>query len=134
MGETQQPMSSNDAGNVTGSSSKVQRARGVSDAQGVNPKINQAELFSDLDSLIGAGRNQDGCSIGKMVNKLEEPLRNKLNEIFCNEKVDSSSLSKVMLAYGLAVSSSDVLRRHRRRLMGKDGCKCAVNNLVVKSK
>ena len=128
MGETQQPMSSNDAGSVTGSSSKAQRAHGVSDAQGVNPKINQAELFSDLDSLIGAGRNQDGCSIGKMVNKLEEPLRDKLNEIFCNEKVDSSSLSKVMLAYGLAVSSSDVLRRHRRRLMGKDGCKCPTNN------
>ena len=85
MAETQQPMSSNDAGNVTGSSSKVQRARGVSDAQGVNPKINQAEMFSDLDALIGAGRKQEGCSIGKMVSKLEEPLRTKLNEIFCNE-------------------------------------------------
>ena len=128
MAETQQPMSSNDAGNVTGSSSKAQRAHGVSDAQGVNPKINQAEMFSDLDALIGAGRNHDGCSIGKMVSKLEEPLRNKLNEIFRNEKVDSSSLGKVMVAYGLAVSSSDVLRRHRRRQMGKDGCKCPIIN------
>ena len=134
MAETQQPMSSNDAGNVTGSSSKAQRAHGVSDAQGVNPKINQAEMFSDLDALIGAGRNQDGCSIGKMVNKLEEPLRDKLNQIFCNEQVDSSSLGKVMLAYGLAVSSSDVLRRHRRRLMGKDGCKCPINNSVGRPK
>jgi hypothetical protein len=46
MAETQQPMSSNDAGNVTGSSSKVQRVRGVLDAQGVNPKINQDNELS----------------------------------------------------------------------------------------
>ena len=134
MAETQQPMSSNDAGNVTGSSSKAQPAHGVSDVQGVNLKINQVDLFNDLDALIGLGRQQDGCSIGKMVKQLDEPLRNKLNEIFCNSTVDSSQLAQVMIAYGLAVSSSDVLRRHRRRLMGKDGCKCAVNNLVVKSK
>jgi hypothetical protein len=134
MAETRQPMSSSDAGNATGSSSKAQLARGVSDVQGVNLKINQVDLFNDLDALIGLGRQQDGCSIGKMVSKLDEPLRNKLNEIFCNEAVDSSALTKVMLAYGLAVSSSDVLRRHRRRLMGKDGCKCPINNLVVKSK
>ena len=134
MAETQQPMNSNDAGNVTGSSSKAQLAHGVSDAQGVNPKINQAEMFTDLDALIGSGRRQEGCSIGKMVSKLEEPLRTKLNEIFCNEKVDSSSLSKVMVAYGLEVSSSDVLRRHRRRQMGKDGCKCPINNSVGKPK
>ena len=134
MAETQRRMSSKDVGNVTVSYLNQQPDLGVSDAQGVNLKINQAEMFADLDALVGAGRQQEGCSIGKMVNKLEEPLRNKLNEIFCNETVDSSSLGKVMLAYGLAVSSSDVLRRHRRRLMGRDGCKCSVNNLVVKPK
>ena len=124
MAETQQPMSSNDAGNVTGSSSKVQRVRGVLDAQGVNPKINQVDFFRDLDSLIGFGREQGGCSIGKLVAKLDAPLRSKLNEIMRNEKVSSVLLGEVMLAYGLQVSSSDVLRRHRRRLIGKDGCKC----------
>ena len=124
MAETQQPMSSNDAGNVKGSSSKVQRVRGVLDAQGVNPKINQDDFFKDLDSLIGSGRGQSGCSIGKLVSDLDEPLRSKLNEIMRNEKVNSSRLGEVMLAYGLQVSSSDVLRRHRRRLIGKDGCKC----------
>ena len=124
MAETQQPMSSNDAGNVTGSSSKVQRVRGVSDVQGVNPKINQDDFFKDLDSLVGTGRGQSGCSIGKLVADLDEPLRSKLNEIMRNEKVNSSRLGEVMLAYGLQVSSSDVLRRHRRRLIGKDGCKC----------
>ena len=124
MAEMQQPMSSNDAGNVTGSSSKVQRVRGVSDVQGVNPKINQDDFFKDLDSLVGTGRGQSGCSIGKLVANLDEPLRSKLNEIMRNEKVNSSRLGEVMLAYGLQVSSSDVLRRHRRRLIGKDGCKC----------
>ena len=124
MAETQQPMSSSDAGNATGSSSKAQRARGVSDAQGVNPKINQDDFFKDLDSLVGFGREQAGCSIGKLVANLDEPLRSKLNEIMRNEKVNSARLGEVMLAYGLQVSSSDVLRRHRRRLLGKDGCKC----------
>ena len=124
MAETRQPMSSSDAGNVTGSSSKAQRAHGVSDAQGVNPKINQDDFFKDLDSLVGFGREQAGCSIGRLVAKLDEPLRSKLNEIMRNEKVNSARLGEVMLAYGLQVSSSDVLRRHRRRLLGKDGCKC----------
>jgi hypothetical protein len=66
-----------------------------------------------------------------MVNKLDKPLRDKLNEIFCNTKVDSASLKKVLDSYGLAVSSSDVLRRHRRRLIGKDGCKCPIENSAV---
>jgi hypothetical protein len=124
MAETRQPMSSSDAGNVTGSSSKAQRAHGVSDAQGVNPKINQDDFFKDLDSLVGFGREQAGCSIGRLVAKLDEPLRSKLNEIMRNEKVNSARLGEVMLASGLQVSSHDVLRRHRRRLLGKDGCKC----------
>ena len=117
-------MSSSDAGNVTGSSSKAQRARGVSAVPVVNPKINQDDFFKDLDSLVGFGREQAGCSIGRLVAKLDEPLRSKLNEIMRNEKVSSARLGEVMLAYGLQVSSNDVLRRHRRRLIGKDGCKC----------
>jgi hypothetical protein len=125
MAETRQPMSSSDAGNVTGSSSKAQRAHGVSDAQGVNPKINQDDFFKDLDSLVGFGREQAGCSIGRLVANLDAPLRSKLNEIMRNEKVSSARLGEVMLAYGLQVSSNDVLRRHRRRLIGKDGCKCS---------
>jgi hypothetical protein len=117
-------MSSSDVGNVTGSSSKVQPARGVSAVPVVNPKINQDNFFRDLDALVGFDRQQAGCSIGRLVAKLDEPLRSKLNEIMRNEKVNSSRLGEVMLAYGLQVSSSDVLRRHRRRLIGKDGCKC----------
>lgn len=124
MAESQSQMSSSDAGNVTGSSSKARRARGVSDAQDVSPKINQDNFFKDLDALVGAGREQGGCSIGVLVSKLDEPLRSKLTQIMKNEKVNSARLTEVMLAYGLQVSSSDVLRRHRRRLLGKDGCKC----------
>jgi hypothetical protein len=125
MAETPQPMSSSAVGNATGSSSKVRRVHGVSDAQGVNQKINQDDFFNDLDSLIGISREQSGCSVGRLVSKLDEPLRSKLNEIMKNEKVNSARLAEVMLAYGLQVSSSDVLRRHRRRLIGKDGCKCS---------
>ena len=124
MAETRPQTSSSDAGNATGSSSKAQRARGVSDAQDVSPKISQDEFFSQLDKLVGVGREQGGCSIGLLVNNLEEPVRSKLIEIMKNEKVNSARLAEVMLAFGLQVSSNDVLRRHRRRLLGKDGCKC----------
>lgn len=134
MAETQRSTNSSDAGNATDSSLKAPRARGVSDAPVVNPKINQDEFLKDLDSLVGAGRVIDGCAIGLMVSRLDEPLRNKLNEIFMNERVLSSSLADVMRSYGLVVSSSDVLRRHRRRLNGKEGCKCPIPNTVTKPK
>ena len=134
MAETQRSMSSSDAGNATDSSSKTRRARGASDVPVANLKINQDEFLKDLDSLVGAGRIIDGCAIGLMVSQLDEPLRNKLNEIFMNERVLSSSLADVMRSYGLVVSSSDVLRRHRRRLNGKEGCKCPIPNAVAKPK
>lgn len=127
-------MSSSDAGNVTGSSLKAQRAHGASDAPVVNPKISRDDFLQELDALVGAGRIIDGCSIGLMVSQLDEPLQNKLNEIFMNERVLSSSLADVMRSYGLVVSSSDVLRRHRRRLNGKEGCKCPIPKVVAKPK
>lgn len=134
MAETQRSTNSSDAGNATDSSLRARRARGASDVPVVNPKINQDEFLKDLDSLVGAGRVIDGCAIGLMVSRLDEPLRNKLNEIFMNERVLSSSLADVMRSYGLVVSSSDVLRRHRRRLNGKEGCKCPIPNTVTKPK
>jgi len=133
MAETQRQMSSKDAGNAKDSSLKVQRAHGVLDVPVVSLKINQDDLLNDLNALIDNGIHRGGCSVGKMVNELEKPLQIKLNEIFCNTKIDSASLRKVLGTYGLAVSSADVLRRHRRRLMGKDGCKCLMNDLVVLS-
>lgn len=124
MAETRRQMSSNDAGSATGSSSRAQQDLGVSDAQGVNQKINQDNFFADLDSLIGVTREQGGCSVGALVSKLEEPIKSKLISIMKNQAVSSAKLGELMLSYGLPVSSTDVLRRHRRRLLGKDGCKC----------
>jgi hypothetical protein len=123
MAETQQPMSSSDAGNVTGSSSKVQRARGVSDVPVVNPKINQDEFSSALDDLVGVWKVQEGCSVGRITRELPEPMRTKFKETLRNEKVNSARLVEVLATFGITVGS-DVMRRHRRRLLGKDGCKC----------
>jgi hypothetical protein len=124
MAGTRRRTNSKDVGNATGSSSKAQRARGVSGVRAVNPKINQDDFFADLDSLIGVGREQGGCSVGVLVSRLEEPLKSKLISIMKNESVNSAKLGELMLSYGLPLSSTDVLRRHRRRLIGKDGCKC----------
>ena len=123
MAEMQQPMSSSDAGNVTGSSSKAQRARGVSAVPVVNPKINQDEFASALDNLVGLWKIQDGCSVGRITKELPEPSRTKFQEALRNEKVNSARLVEVLTTFGITVGS-DVMRRHRRRLLGKDGCKC----------
>jgi hypothetical protein len=123
MAETQQPMSSNDAGNVTGSSSKAQRARGVSAVPAVNPKINQDEFASALDDLVGVWKIQEGCSVGRITRELPEPIQTKFKETLRNEKVNSARLVEVLATFGITVGS-DVMRRHRRRLLGKDGCKC----------
>ena len=134
MAETQRQMSSKDAGSAKDSSLKAQRAHGVSDAPVVSLKINQDNFFNDINALTGRSRenrHQWGCTVGKMVNKLEKPLQNKLNNIFLNQDIDSVALRKVLVTYGLAVSSVDVLRRHRRRLQGGIGCKCSLEDLVV---
>jgi hypothetical protein len=123
MGETQQPMSSSDAGNATGSSSKAQRARGASGVPVVNPKINQDEFASALDNLVGLWKIQEGCSVGRITKELPEPSRTKFQEALRNEKVNSARLVEVLTTFGITVGS-DVMRRHRRRLLGKDGCKC----------
>jgi hypothetical protein len=123
MAETQQPMSSSDAGNVTGSSSKAQRARGVSAVPVVNPKINQDEFSSALDNLVGVWKVQEGCSVGRITRELPEPIQTKFKETLRNEKVNSARLVEVLATFGITVGS-DVMRRHRRRLLGKDGCKC----------
>lgn len=123
MAGTQQPMSSNDAGSATDSFSKAQRAHGVSGVPAASPKINQAKLYSELDEIVGVFRTLEGCSVGKFVAGTEEPLTKKLQEILRNPDVSSARLTELLERYGVTISS-DVMRRHRRRLMGKDGCKC----------
>ena len=123
MAETQQPTSSSDAGNVTVSYSKAQRARGVSAVPVVNPKINQDEFSSALDDLVGVWKVQEGCSVGRITRELPEPIQTKFKETLRNEKVNSARLVEVLATFGITVGS-DVMRRHRRRLLGKDGCKC----------
>ena len=123
MAETQQPMSSNDAGNATGSFLKAQRTRGVSGVPVVNPKINQDEFVLALDELVGVWKVQDGCSVRRITNELPEPARTKFKQALMNEKINSARLVELLATFNIAVGS-DVMRRHRRRLLGKDGCKC----------
>ena len=127
MAETQQPMSSSDAGNATGSSSKAQRVRGVSVAPVVNPKINQGDFVSALDELVGVWKVQEGCSVRRITNELPEPARTKFKEAMKNEKINSARLVELLATFDIAVGS-DVMRRHRRRLFGKDGCKCPIEH------
>ena len=124
MAETRKPMSSKDAGNATGSSSRARRDHGASDVHVASPKINQDDFFNKLDSLVGKGRIQGGCSIGYMMETLDESIRLKIEEIMKNDSVQSTRLANLLKEYGFEISSTDVLRRHRRRLQGRDGCMC----------
>jgi len=123
MAETQQPMSSNDAGNATGSFLKAQRTRGVSGVPVVNPKINQAEFITGLEKLEGVHKFYTGCSVGRITRDLPEPAQSKFKEALVSDKVSSARLVELLATFDITVGS-DVMRRHRRRLLGKDGCKC----------
>jgi hypothetical protein len=124
MGGKRQRTNIKGVGSATDSSSRARRDRGALDVRGVNQKINQDDFFQELDLLVGKGREQGGCSVGNLVSRLDEPIAKKLTDIMKNPNVNSSRLSEVMASFGIEVSSTDVLRRHRRRLQGKDGCKC----------
>ena len=123
MAETQQPMSSSDAGNATDSSLKARRAHGVSDVPVVNPKINQDEFILGLERLEGVHKFYTGCSVGRITRELPEPAQSKFKEALISEKISSARLVELLATFDITVGS-DVMRRHRRRLLGKDGCKC----------
>jgi hypothetical protein len=123
MAEQHLQTSSKDVGNATDSSLSRQRARGKSDAPVVNPKINQGEFADALEGLVGVSKIYEGCSVGRITRELPEPLQTKFKETLLNEKVNSARLVEVLASFGITVGS-DVMRRHRRRLLGKDGCKC----------
>ena len=127
MVEMQPLTTSNDAGSATGSSSKAQRALGASAVPVVNQKINQDDFVKALDNLIGVYKFQEGCSVRRITAEMPEPAKAKFKEAMMNEKINSARLVEVLATFGVRVGS-DVMRRHRRRLLGKDGCKCPLES------
>ena len=123
MAEMRQPTNSKDAGNATDSSLNPQRVHGVSDARVANLKTNQDDFLSELDALDGVSRYDGGCTVGRITESLEEPIKSKFKDALINPNVNSARLTELLAKYDIIVSS-DVMRRHRRRLLGKDGCKC----------
>jgi len=101
-----------------------QRARGVSDVQGVSQKINLDDFVFKLDSLNGK-KTLPGheCAMGKLMRELPEAFSSKLMETLINTSVEGTAITKVLADFGFEMSSN-VVRRHRRRLQGLDGCKC----------
>jgi hypothetical protein len=102
-----------------------QRARGVSDAQDASQKINLDEFTAQLESLQGK-KTLPGheCAMGKLMRELPTSFSSKLREALMNPSVEGTAITKVLMDFGFEMSSN-VVRRHRRRIMGLDGCKCA---------
>jgi len=125
MAGTQRQTSSKGAGNATGSSLSQQRARGVSDAQDVSQRISLDEFTSKLDSLYGKKTMPGGeCAMGKLLRELPEDFSKRLAEALLTPSVEGTAITKVLADFGFEMSSN-VVRRHRRRMQGLDGCKCA---------
>jgi hypothetical protein len=124
MAETQRQTSSKDVGSATDSSLNRQRARGVFDVLGVSQKINLDEFTSKLESLNGK-KTLPGheCAMGKLMRELPEAFSSKLAETLINPSIEGTAITKVLADFGFEMSSN-VVRRHRRRLQGLDGCKC----------
>jgi len=124
MAETQRQTSSKGAGNATDSSLSRQRAHGVSDVQDVSQRINLDDFTSKLDSLNGK-KTLPGheCAMGKLMRELPEAFSSKLMETLKNTSIEGTAITKVLADFGFEMSSN-VVRRHRRRLQGLDGCKC----------
>lgn len=124
MAEKQRQTSSKGAGNATGSSLSQQRARGVFDVQDVSQRINLDEFTSKLESLHGK-KTLPGykCAMGALLSELPEAFSTKLAEALLNPLVEGTAITKVLADYGFEISSN-VIRRHRRRMQGLDGCKC----------
>lgn len=124
MAEKQRQTSSKDAGNATGSSLSQQPARGALDVQDVSQRINLDEFSARLDSLQGK-KTLPGykCAMGALLQELPEAFSQKLSEALLNTAVEGSAITKVLADYGFEMSSN-IVRRHRRRMQGLDGCKC----------
>ena len=124
MAETQRQTSSKGVGSATDSSLSQQQDLGVSDAQDASLKINLDDFAFRLDSLNGK-RTLPGheCGMGKLIKTLPEAFSVKLMETLMNPSVEGTAITKVLSDFGFDMSSN-IVRRHRRRLLGLDGCKC----------
>lgn len=123
MAEKRQRTNQLDAGDAKNISLSQRPVPGVSDALVANLKTNQDNFLSELQALDGLTRYDGGCSVGKVTDSLDEPLKTKFKEALLNPNVNSARLAELLSKYDIVISS-DVMRRHRRRLLGKDGCKC----------
>jgi hypothetical protein len=124
MAETQRRMSSKDVGNVTVSYLNQQPDLGASDAQDASLKINLDEFSNQLDLLNGKKTLPGGeCGMGKLLKELPESVSEKLKQALLNENIEATGICALLRTYGYIVSSN-IMRRHRRTMMGKDGCKC----------
>jgi hypothetical protein len=130
MAEQRKKTSSKGAGNATAYSSSTRQGRGVSGVRGVKAPTNPLDsLGSDLDNLIGIGRLAQSCTVQKILDSLDEPLKSKLQSAIVDERIIAARLTETLARYNLKVSS-DVMRRHRRRMLGKDGCSCPVPKIT----
>jgi hypothetical protein len=123
--------SSSDAGSAIDYSSNMQQDLGVFAAPDVKVKISHPNDFlADLDNLVGVGRQNHTCSVKRTIDALDEPLKSKLEAAVTNEDIVVARLTEMLRKYGINISS-DVMRRHRRRMLGKDGCSCPIPKKVI---
>lgn len=116
--------SSQDVGGVTESLLSSSLDHGNSTAEDVKQQINNLVDFDTALSNFIPNKKTNGmvCSVKKILDKLENPTKDKLNALMENPQVLSLDLCNLLKQYNFSVSA-EVMRRHRRRAKG-GGCSC----------
>jgi repressor of nif and glnA expression len=63
------------------------------------------------------------CAVGKLLMELPESMSLKLKQTLQNHNVTAVTIALLLNEFGFDISGTTV-RRHRRRMDKKDGCKC----------
>jgi hypothetical protein len=126
MAEIQKQTNFKDVGNATDSSLNLLPDHGVSAVPDVSQIINQDDSIAKLEALL----NNDvpnGCRFGNFIHILDEPAKSKLIAIVKNPNISVSKISELLSEFGFSVAS-DSVRNHRKKLLGRMGCRCSFDS------
>jgi len=124
MAEIQKQTNFKDVGNATDSSLNLPPDHGVSVVPDASQIINQDDSIAKLEALL-KNNIPNGCKFGNFLHTLDDPAKSKLLQIVKNPNISVSKISELLTEFGFSVCS-DSVRRHRKRLLGQNGCRCSV--------
>lgn len=122
MGEQRQPMNLSDAGNATDYSLSSPQDRGESNVTDAKPSI-KTDLLSDLSQLNAKIPSHMPCRTWEVLQMLDANTTKVLMDALMNPSVRGTWIAEALGKHGYKISAYSI-QRHRRAMMGKEGCSC----------